>query len=119
MTEYEVIELPLYQDPAYNYDVVLERVSYNFSFYYNTVMKAWIYSVSYSDGTPLLSGMRLVPNYRMLERYPTQLTGFLALMPIGKNRLETISNPYEIYKYYKLYYYTPIVEEEDGRDISD
>lgn len=114
MSKLNYFNLPLFGDASYSYDTVIERVSYTFSFYYNTVMKAWIYGISYTGGEDIISGRRLVPHHSLTERYPMEWSGYLTLLPIGKNREETISNPYELYKYYKLYYVAPRVEEGDG-----
>lgn len=115
MTDYEIFELPLYSEPSYSYNYVIEKQSYTFRFYYNTLMECWIYNIGFSDGEDIILGRRLVPNAPLTERYAVPWDGFFALFPIGDNRLETISNPYEIYKYYKLHYFSPITEErEDG-----
>lgn len=112
---YDIFKLPLYSDASYRYDYVIEEVSYTFEFYYNTLMESWIYNVSYSDGTPILTGSRLSPDALLTLRYDMGWGGFLYLSPIGSERLETISNPYEIYKYYELFYYSPVgaVEPEE------
>lgn len=104
MNDFIILELPLFRDPAYNYHYTIDRVSYNFRFYYNTLMESWIYDVRFSDGTPIVLGRRLTPNAPLTDRYAMPWEGVLVLVPIGKNRRETTSNPFEIYKYYKLLY---------------
>jgi hypothetical protein len=100
------ILLPLYEESDYFYNVTIERVSYRFRFYYNERMKQWILDIYLSDKTPIILGVCLVPSYPMLYDYLDVFNGFLWLSPIGGNKNETISNPFELSKYYNLYYIT-------------
>lgn len=106
------MQLPLYSDPAYNYYYTIDRISYHFRFFYNTLIEKWIYDIRYSDGEPLVIGKILSPETSLTARYNMPFEGVLALLPIGKNKRETISNPYEIYKYYQLFYLREATESE-------
>lgn len=112
MDDFLIMELPLYTDPAYNYFYTIDRVSYNFSFYYNTLIEKWIYNISYSDGTPIVTGRRLTPDTPITGRYAMPWEGVLVLTPIGARKRETVSNPYEIYKYYELIYIREKTQDE-------
>lgn len=99
------VELPLYQDPAYTYITSLERVAYKLRFYYNERMQQWIVDLYYANNDPVVLGEAVVPGYPMFLDYTTELSGFLWLEPIGKSQNETIQNPFELNKYYRLYYF--------------
>lgn len=100
----EIYYLPLKPFAAYNYNYVIDRVSYNFRFYYNTLMEKWIYDIRYSDGTPLVLGRRLTPLTPLTSRYSREFDGYLYLMPVGNYQLNTVENPFEIHKYFDLVY---------------
>lgn len=99
------IELPLYPDPDYVYFISLERVAYKLRFYYNERMEQWIVDLRYADNTPIVLGESVVEQYPMFADYAIEPTGYLWLEPIGKSQNHTVSHPYEISKYYKLFYY--------------
>lgn len=101
------VKLPLYADNDYRYTVSLERVSYSIRIYFNERMQNWILDLRYSDGTPLVLGAAMKPNYPMFRDYVTGLSGFFWLRPIGLERENTIENKFELYKYYELRYYYP------------
>lgn len=98
------IGLPLFSDPDYKYSFTLERISYRFRFYYNERMETWIMEIRLSDGTPVVMGVPLVPYYPMTIDYADEISGFFWLEPVGENQNETTSNPFELYKYYRLFY---------------
>lgn len=112
MIEAAYTTIPLYQTPDYRYYVSLEKVSYQIRFYYNERAERWIVDLSYSSGEPIVLGAALVSQYPMFYDYDLDMNGFFWLEPIGKSKNETISNPYEIDKYYRLYYVFPNTEEE-------
>lgn len=99
------LELPLYREPDYFYTVSLERVSYQLRFYYNERMEQWMMDLRYANGDPIVLGEALVAKYPLFGDYLTELTGIFWLEPRGKFQNETISNPYEIDKYFQLFYF--------------
>lgn len=98
-------ELPLYADPDYSYVVSLDRIAYRIRFYYNERMQQWVIDLRYANGDPVILGEAVVEQYPMFLDYATELTGYFWLEPIGKNQNETVSNPFHLSKYYKLFYY--------------
>lgn len=106
------INLPLYSDPDYEYIIPLERVAYKVRFYYNRRIEGWIIDLRYANNDPIVLGERLVPEYPLFLDYQLEdLTGTFWLESIGRNINETISNPYEVYEYYKLYYHYETEDE--------
>lgn len=99
-----IIPLPLYSDSDYTYTVSLERTAYNIRLYYNERMQNWIIDLRYANNDPIVLGQALVPEFPLFLDYLTDLTGCFWLEPIGKNQNETVSNPFELEKYYNLYY---------------
>lgn len=105
MDEMLYVKLPLYSDNDYRYNVSLERISYNIRIYFNERMQSWIMDLRYSDGEPIVLGAAMVPGYPMFQDYVTGLNGFFWLYPIGPERLNTIDNKFELYKYYEFGYF--------------
>lgn len=104
MEDFKIYRLSLFSEPAYEYHVVLESRSYKMKFVFNTRMNKWVMSIGYSNGEDLVNSKVLYPNYPMFVNRIDTLSGYFLLVPIGEYDNETISNPYEIYKYYNLYY---------------
>lgn len=111
MTVYNVY-LPLFEDPDYSYSISLQGQSYTIRITYNERCKLYFLSLLNADDNPVVQGMALVPNYPIMEDYPTYpLTGFFWL----QEKAEIISEPYKVYpdkidQYYDLYY-TYITED--------
>lgn len=99
------VHLPLFKDADYEYTVSLERVAYKLRFYYNERMEQWMVDLRYANNDPIILGEAVVPQFPMFRDYLTELSGFFWLEPIGKSKNETISNPFELEKYYKLFYF--------------
>ena len=104
MSEPVLLKLPLFEEPDYRYHVVLENISYSLRFYYNLRQESWALDISYSDGEPIIKSVRVVPNFPMLADEPTPFSGYFALIPRPREQNETIINPYDLWKYYELYY---------------
>lgn len=98
------VKLPLYSDNDYKYNISLERVSYNIRLYYNDRMENWMLDLRYADGTPIVLGSAIKPEYPMLRDYVTGLSGYFWLSPIGLNRANTVDNKFELYKYFNFRY---------------
>lgn len=111
--QYFQIELPLYDSPSYFYTIPILDTTYKFKYQWNERAKQWTYSIYYADGTPIILGEGLVAEYPILADYVTEPNGVLYLEPIGFSRNQTINNPYEIWKYYKLYF---LYAQDDGEE---
>jgi len=104
VSPYTYLTLPLYQNSDYYYIVPLEGIAYKIRLYYNVRIKVWMMDIRYADNTPIFLGIKVIPNYPMLIDHEMPFSGFFVLSSVGKDQNETISNPFEIWKYYKLYY---------------
>lgn len=82
MTEY-VLELPTSEFPNYSYTTGLDGKEYKLHYIYNVRNASWYLSIYKTDGTLLLSGVRLVPWLDLLFIHPkTELPlGNLYLLP--------------------------------------
>ena len=98
------VTLPLHSDEDYQYTIALEKVAYNIRLYYNFRMEQWVMDLRYANNEPLVLGVAIVPNYPMLVDYILPLSGMFWLEPIGKKQNETITNPFELNKYYNFFY---------------
>lgn len=104
--------ISLYDDADYKFIIPLEGVSYQIRLYYNERLETWIIDLSYSDGTPIVLGQALVPEFPLFFDYTIErMSGYFYLAPIGKFKNETLINPFELRKYYTLSYYYDDGEE--------
>ena len=88
------VDLPLFNEPDYIYQVSLEDNSYSLRFIYNEVMKLTTLSIYDVDRNPVCCGVGLVPNYPIILSYALpQLTGAFLM-------LSKASVPTEFYKLY-------------------
>lgn len=110
MKQLMYVKLPLYSDNDYQYTVALERVSYRIRIYFNERMQNWIFDLRHSNGVPIVLGAAMKPGYPMFRDYVTGLSGVFWLKPIGLERENTISNKFELYKYYEFRYYYEVDE---------
>lgn len=100
------VNLPIYQNPDYEYTISLQRVAYKIRIYYIERVKQWAIDLRYANDDPIVLGACLVPEYPLfLDYYIEELTGTFWLESIGETKNETIINPYELNEYYKLYYF--------------
>jgi hypothetical protein len=74
-----VYELPIDSaDPAYDVDADMGGTLYRLAIAWNTRGKYWTLSISLTDGTLLVAGIRLVPDYELLARFND------ARLPVGR-----------------------------------
>lgn len=84
------VELPLFSDPSYQYGAAVENRARQFKFNWNDRTKTWQMDIYNDDGTPVLLGMRLVPQFPMFVDYPLSkygLTGYFILVQKNANQL--------------------------------
>ena len=98
------VNLPLYSDPDYIYNVPLENVAYRIRMYFNIRVQCWVMDIYYSDNTPVVVGVKITPNFPILDGIPLPLSGFFWLESVPKEINEVVDDPYEIWKYYRFYY---------------
>jgi len=102
---FQYVPLPLYEDSDYEYEVPLEGNYYTLRLYYNERAEAWFSELRDGEGAMLVAGERVVPYYPMFLSYSLEnLSGMFWLEYIGYDMNETLSNPFELSKYNKLYY---------------
>jgi|SRR5690625_2111253 len=104
--------ISLHNFPYYSSTAVLEGELYIVELYFHERTQSWAINLLSGDSTPIVMGQRLSPEYPLFLDYTIQgLSGYFYLEPKGRNKNETINNPYEIWKYYNLYYYWEEEEE--------
>lgn len=110
---FQYVPLPLYEDSDYEYEIALEGNYYTFRLYYNERAEAWFYELRDGESTMLVAGERVTPYYPMTVNYVIpNLTGVFWLEYIGLDKNETLNNPFELYKYNRLFYIYDDGEEE-------
>lgn len=112
------VNLPLYPDADYQYDVTLEGIYYTLRLYYNERAEGWFFELRDGENEMIVAGERLVGLYPINLYYNIEgLTGFLWLESIGQEKNETSSNTFELSQYYRLFYIYP--SEEDYAAIEE
>lgn len=98
-------EIPLFDSSNYSFNAPLDGTSYEIWLYYNERMEQWIFNLLDIEGNPIVMGQGVVVQYPIFLDYNIQdLRGYFWFEPIGKDQNETITNPFELKKYYNLYY---------------
>lgn len=100
----EYIKLPLYPDPDFSYTTVLDSVAYVIRMFYNTREERWCMDIRYVNNDPIILGFPVVFSYPMYLDLPTPFKGFFLFLSNPREENEAVSNPYEIWKYYDLFY---------------
>lgn len=109
---YDWVELPLDNTSSdYEYTIILDDITCLIRIYYNERSEAWLMDVK-EEGSAnnFIVGMRLVPNYPMFINYPSlPFNGFLLLQPIGDNVDKFRTDPYNISRWFHLFYLNNIL----------
>lgn len=105
MENLEVLKLELYDLPDYSYVVPLDGTAYKLRFFFNTRAEAWVLEVYLADNTPVSLNNRLIENSEILKESHT-MQGYFKLVPLVREQNRAIESPYEIWKYYGLFYVT-------------
>ena len=101
----QYIPMPLFSDPSYTYDISIESNAYTIDVYYNERAEGWFFNLIIKGGNPLIYGERLVANYPILIDYALpNLTGYIFLEPIGDSVEKYRTAPFELSKWFRLFY---------------
>lgn len=101
------VDLPLFDDPYYEYTVALEENSYIMEFLYNSRMELYTLKLKTEDDVTLFSGVAVVPLYPIGADYAIEnLSGTFLLLPKSENILSEAYKEYpnKISQYYDLVY---------------
>lgn len=63
-----LLEIPLIASPQ-KLTISLNSVVYSLSLKWNTFLDCWVMDFGLQDGTPILSGVPMVPNVDLFEQY--------------------------------------------------
>ena len=85
----EVLELPLYNEPDYSYDVSLNRTSYTIRMFYNERSRSWHMDLQDQEGEYIFQGVRIAEETPLYSGSKDAIAdgGYFYLMPVGE-RLE-------------------------------
>jgi len=61
--------IPFFNLPAFSERITLDGVAYNFSFSWNTRGEYWNLAISDYENTPLVSSIKIVLDYELIEQY--------------------------------------------------
>lgn len=102
------VELPLFSDPSYQYNISLENRSRQLIFNWNDRTESWYMDVLNDDGTVVMLGVKLVPQYPIAVDYKLDaygMTGYFILMQKNVNQLGVKYNLItDIPERYSFYY---------------
>ena len=106
----EVLELPLYNEPDYSYDVSLNRTSYTIRMFYNERSRSWHMDLQDQEGEYIFQGVRIAEETPL---YSGSKDAILMVVISTSCLLETRTltldcrDPYRIDRWCKLYYLFP------------
>lgn len=82
-----MIQIPTFTDSEYTERVTLDGIEYAFLFSYSTREEVWYMSLFATDGTPIASSVKLVCNYRLMQRnrHPSLPSGLLVVLSTGSD----------------------------------
>jgi hypothetical protein len=109
----QVQELPLYDDPYFEYTLNIEDENKIFTLRWADRTASWYIDIKKEDLTPIIEGVRLVSYFPLLADYALSdknITGYIYLVDSGdyiSNKLS--NNPEALKQYYRMFY---IYEEE-------
>ncbi len=102
------IELPLYNDPYFSYDIDLQGTNRKLTFRWNERASSWHFDIIHDTGEPVVLGVRMVKNYPMLIDYELTgfgLNGYFALVDAGEYKSGKLStSPEALVQWYRLFY---------------
>lgn len=64
-----MVQIPFTEYPATTKEITLDEESYKFTFVWNTRGEFWTLSILSVNDTPILSGVKLVLNYELVNVY--------------------------------------------------
>ncbi len=64
-----MIIIPFSDLASFNEEITLDNIPYNIRFDYNIRFEHWSFSISTRDLIPIVSGIKLVINYSLLDQY--------------------------------------------------
>lgn len=67
------ISILIENNPNYTIRIPLGNILYRLDFLYNTLEDFWTFSIYNDDDNLLISGVKIVANYLLLENYKTDL----------------------------------------------
>lgn len=90
------LTIPLRNDlPSFDLEVVLEGVTYNFFFYWNTREKSWYFNLNTETGDPIITSVRVVLDLPLGRRTanPLRPPGALFAVDTSDQRLDPSWDP--------------------------
>ena len=67
-----MIVIPFRDLPAFTEDVILDGETYRLDFAYNNRGEYWSLSLFTREGGSIIHGIKIVPNFELLQRYGTR-----------------------------------------------
>jgi len=63
------IIVPIKNDPNHQLAITLDNVVFNLRFLYNETKDSWVMDIKDGNNTPIITGLRLVPNFPIIKQY--------------------------------------------------
>lgn len=104
------VNCPLFDKAFYSYELDLDGDTYTFTFRYNERSEAYMLSIADAEENTVISNVKLVPSYRLLQQYSLELpVGDLVLVAYEEGAsFEPIPNPRQLSQTHFLIYDTDI-----------
>lgn len=100
------VDIPLYPSAYYSYTVSLEGQAYTITIRWNNRDQSWFMDLVGDDNTPLLNGVKIIPDFPITQDYPIDgLSGFFYLE--SKSDIDSaqyINSPRLLHQYFNFFY---------------
>ena len=99
-----LVEIPLISNADYNFNAVIDSIPLRFRQIWNSRDKSWRLDIQESSGTPIVQGLKLLPDQNLTGRYVDARLPEGDFFFISEDQIErpTFDN---IGRAQKLYYY--------------
>lgn len=104
---WKTVQLPLFEDTMYTYNINLENDQFSFTFRWNEVSACWYFDITDINDDEVVSGISMVIQYPMcnhLNLIKHGLTGHFVILPNSNTKNRDVSSQNTIPQFYSMFY---------------
>lgn len=92
-----MIILPTFSNPNYQYQIILDKTTFNLAFKWNDFDSFWVMSIYDVGMNPIVIGIRMVLNYSLIRRfhYDTMPKGDIWAIDTTSSKLDIGLNDFQ------------------------
>lgn len=99
-------EIPITNASSFTEDVVIDNVVYSLHFKWNGRAKAWIMDIAAQDGETLISGLKILPSWELIEIYTNTKLPPGNIFILDTDNTDVVPGRFELGNRVKLIYFT-------------